>query len=165
MSDSAGARLEIGGHILARIVPTLCRLIHASTVTIEDDGALYTPKSGADLVNALDPNSHLVLRSLDTPGGEFTDLETWLRSQRIGYSRWHDAGEHFSAGVSHYRARYTHARHFLVDRQEQIYIPESLLHTLHRLFITGKRAHALKLLQTCTTRAIPPLPRFLLSNQ
>lgn len=165
MRDTAGARLLIGGTLPARLVSPLCSLIRTHTVTRDHDGAAYTPHTREDLCTGLDPDGYLVLRRVDAPDGEFLELETWLRKQRIGYSRWNDATEEFSASVSHFRAGWRRPRHFYTDGLEQVYHPETLLRRLRSLLLAGRTSQALRLLNTTSTDRIAPLPPFRIASR
>jgi hypothetical protein len=92
MADTMAAEIHIGGKVRRSVAQALCKTITESGASLEWGGGPCHPNTQDDLLLARSAKTGepLVVKLYDDQarGGEFEELETFLREHGIPYRRW-----------------------------------------------------------------------------
>jgi len=107
MSEQMGAEIWIGGKVTASLVPGLCSAIAQQHVSLEWGDSPFCPTTPEELLEACRENEQdvrlLWLCDDQARGGEFEELEQFLREQRISFTRRGDGKYEHEPLIAEYR--------------------------------------------------------------
>ena len=81
MADRVAASITIGGSVTGADFITLCRLIAAEDLSVEEDGDPFSPADWTD-------GEPLQLFDHQAIGGQFEALEAWCVQRSLPFVRW-----------------------------------------------------------------------------
>jgi len=108
MSDRMAAEIWIGGKIPADSIADLCAALDAERLAVDYGECPFRPQSGEDLLSACRANDAgvplLWLCDDQARGGQFDDLEQFLQTHDISYTRRTESGCGYDAEIVEFRS-------------------------------------------------------------
>lgn len=160
MSDRIPAVIKIGGVVSRELLPDLIKEI--IKYGCDCDWGLGSPVETEEDISACIVEGYLTLSHADAPGGSFEDLENFLGSHSIPYTRHSDARYEYDAEVVEYRPE-TGRLAFQADQSGNKYVSYERVAELLNLIPNWKLLEGS--LRDLVGPTIGPLPPFIISGE
>jgi hypothetical protein len=165
MSDYVAARIRIGGRIPVTLVPELCTVITGQHASLEWGDARFRPNSAEDLLEARREEDGVRLLWLyddQARWGRFDNLEQFLQTHGIPFSRRSDGKYEYDPEIVEYRPEYG-SFSMLTNRDGEPVVPVSKLATVESALekaagkpTTSEMIDSIRVAQRLLRKLLPP---------
>ena len=158
MSDRMPAEIRLGGTIKRADVQALCSEIEESGVGVEW-GENFSPTDGTELFAAA-KNGELRLVDDEARGGEFDDLEKFLKEKKIPFDRFTDGKYEYDCEAVHYRPGCKpEITCYITDKSQNQLVQVEEIKKIEKLLLANKVHKALSMIHKLLPK-VAPLPPF-----